>query len=173
MIKRRLVSGILMLILASFELYASVEYYQWAQGNSAIGNDEAAEACLTLFGSYIFYAVLGLVIGIIFVSTCKKRPVKWGEYTMMVVMLVSLSLIPYMAPNTGTEGQMFGFIAFVQVILYAIGAPTRKGYKNFHFVKKNDNDESAIETLGKLKDLLDSGAITQEEFDKEKKKIWK
>ncbi|MBT9057401.1 hypothetical protein BTJ26_09025 [Lactobacillus delbrueckii subsp. bulgaricus] len=30
-----------------------------------------------------------------------------------------------------------------------------------------------MDKLTKLKELLDSGAITQEEFDQEKEKIWK
>ena len=42
-----------------------------------------------------------------------------------------------------------------------------------HDSQSQGHDSQSIEKLTKLKELLDSGAITQEEFDQEKKKIWK
>ena len=38
-------------------------------------------------------------------------------------------------------------------------------------IEKNDNSENLSEELNKLNELLKSGALTQEEFEKAKKKI--
>lgn len=176
MIKRRLVGGILSLAVACWELFMVYGYYNMYLFDAgmtepsmwAINKDKA------LCGSYSIYAVLALAVGIIFLATCKKQPVKWFEYTLFGVMFVFYLLIVYMAPNTGTEGGLFGFTATIQFICYAVGAPGVKGFKDFPFKSKDDaHSENSIDKLTKLKELLDSGAITQEEFDQEKKKIWK
>lgn len=174
MIKRRLVGGILLLVVAGFELLMFTGYYERASADAVIDDAVSFAKDTRLFVSYIIYAVLAIIVGIIFISTCKRQPVKWFEYTLLVVMLLAMAVIPYMAPNTGTEGGLFGFTATVQCLCYAVGAPTRKGFKNFPFKSKDDaHSEKSIDKLTKLKELLDSGAITQEEFDQEKKKIWK
>lgn len=176
MIKRRLVGGILLLVIACWELFMVYGYYQMylfdaamvEPSVSAINKDKA------LCGSYLIYAMLAIAVGIIFLVTCKRQPVKWLEYTLLGVMFVFYLLIAYMAPNAGTEGGLFGFTATVQFLCYVLGAPTNKGFKDFPFKSKDDaHSEKSLDKLTKLKELLDSGAITQEEFDQEKKKIWK
>lgn len=174
MIKRRLVGGILLLVVAGFELLMFTGYCERANGDAVIDDAVSYAKDMRLAVSYIIFAVLAIIVGIIFVSTCKRQPVKWFEYTLLVVMLLAMAVIPYMAPNTGTEGGLFGFVATIELLCYAVGAPTRKGFKDFPFKSKDDaHSEKSIDKLTKLKELLDSGAITQEEFDQEKKKIWK
>lgn len=174
MIKRRLVGGILLLVVAGFELLMFTGYCERANGDAVIDDAVSYAKDMRLAVSYIIFAVLAIIVGIIFVSTCKRQPVKWFEYTLLAIMLLAMAIIPYMAPNTGNEGGLFGFVATVQGLCYAVGAPTRKGFKDFPFKSKDDaHSEKSIDKLTKLKELLDSGAITQEEFDQEKKKIWK
>lgn len=176
MIKRRLVGGILLLLVAGFELIMANGYYHMFLFDSGMTEPSAWAIYkdLTLLGSYLIYAVLAIAVGIIFLVTCKKQPVKWFEYTLLAVMLLAMAVIPCIAPNTGEEGGLFGFVATVQGLCYAVGAPTNKGFKDFPFKSKEDaHSEKSIDKLTKLKELLDSGAITQEEFDQEKKKIWK
>lgn len=174
MIKRRLVGGILLLVIAAFELLMFTGYCERANGDAVIDDAVSYVKDMRLATSYIIFAVLAIIVGIIFVSTCKRQPTKWFEYTLLAVMLLAMAVIPYMAANTGTEGGLFGFTATIQGLCYAVGAPTRKGFKDFPFKSKDDaHSEKSIDKLTKLKDLLDSGAITQEEFDQEKKKIWK
>lgn len=176
MIKRRLVSGILLLVIACWELFMVYGYYQMYLFDAAMVEPSpwAIYKDKALCGSYLIYAILAIAVGIIFLVTCKRQPVKWFEYTLFVVMIVFDLLIVYMAPSAGTEGGLFGFTATVQFLCYAVGAPGLKGFKDFPFKSQDDaHSEKSIDKLTKLKDLLDSGAITQEEFDKEKKKIWK
>lgn len=69
---------------------------------------------------------------------------------------------------------LFVWVAFIQLALQAVGLPGKNGFKDYPYVVKDQgHDSQSIDKLTKLKDLLDSGAITQEEFDQEKKKIWK
>lgn len=176
MIKRRLVGGILLLVVACWELFMAYAYYHQVLFDSAMVEPSAwaINKDKALCGSYLIYAVLAIAVGIIFLATCKRQPVKWFEYTLFGVMIVFYLLIAYMAPNAGTEGGLFGFTATVQFFCYVLGAPGSKGFKDFPFKSNDDaHSEKSLDKLTKLKELLDSGAITQEEFDQEKKKIWK
>lgn len=175
MIKRRLVGGILLLVVACLELVMAHGYYRMYFYDATTQNMWVINKDKALLGSYSLYAVLALAVGIFFLATCKKQPVKWFEYTLFGVMIVFYVLIFPMAPNAGTEGGLFGFMATIQFFCYVLGAPMgATGFKDFPFKNKDDaHSEKSIDKLTKLKELLDSGAITQEEFDQEKKKIWK
>ena len=175
MIKRRLVGGILLLVIACLELVMAHGYYRMYLYDATTQNMWVINKDKALLGSYSLYAVLAIAVGIFFLATCKKQPVKWFEYTLFGVMIVFYVLIFPMAPNAGTEGGLFGFMATIQFFCYVLGAPMgATGFKDFPFKSKDDaHSEKSIDKLTKLKDLLDSGAITQEEFDQEKKKIWK
>ena len=164
------------MVVACWELFMAYGYYHMYLFDAGMAEPSmwAINKDKALSGSYAFYAVLALAVGIIFLATCKKQPVKWFEYTLFGVMIVFYLLIVYMAPNAGAEGGLFGFTATIQFICYAVGVPGSKGFKDYPYVVKDQgHDSQSIEKLTKLKELLDSGAITQEEFDQEKKKIWK
>ncbi|MBW9308887.1 SHOCT domain-containing protein [Lactobacillus delbrueckii] len=178
MIKRRLVGGILSLVVACWELFMAYYYHRMYLFFAGVTDPSEIRVLNTykgLFFCYSLYAGLALVVGIIFLATCNKQPVKWFEYTLFVVMLLSQPIISrVMAPNVGTEIRLFAFTAIIQFCCYLLGAPGAKGFKDFPFKSKDDaHSEKSIDKLTKLKELLDSGAITQEEFDQEKKKIWK
>ena len=130
-----------------------------------------------LISCYSFYAGLALVVGIIFLATCKKQPVKWFEYTLLVVILLFQPIVSRGLIDRGPlvfDGKLFVFTSIIQFCCYLLGAPGKKGFKDFPFKSKDDaHSEKSIDKLTKIKELLDSGAITQEEFDQEKKKIWK
>lgn len=182
MIKRRLVGGILSLVVACWELFMAYYYYQSYHqlylylGGSTTDVEPSVISMLKMYKglsiSYLFYAGLALVVGIIFLVTCKKQPVKWFEYTLFVVVLV---LMPIFYRGSNADTWLFAFTAIIQFFCYFLGAPNlKKGFKDFPFKSKEDaHSEKSIDKLNKLKELLDSGAITQEEFDQEKKKIWK
>lgn len=183
MIKRRLVGGILSLVVACWELFMAYYYYQSYHqlylylGGSTTDVEPSVISMLnryeSLFYSYLLYALLAIAVGIIFLVTCKRQPVKWFEYTLFGVMFVFMPNIFFRAPNADIG--LFAFTAIIQSFCYFLGAPNlKKGFKDFPFKSKEDaHSEKSIDKLNKLKELLDSGAITQEEFDQEKKKIWK
>lgn len=176
------------MVVACWELIVAYSYFQnYHQmylylGGSTTDVEPSVISMLktykVLFYSYLFYAVLALVVGIIFLATYKKQPVKWVEYTLFGVMFFFAPNIFYRASNA--DAGLFVFTAIIQYFCYSLGAPNlKKGFKDFPFKSKEDAhseksiDEKSIDKLTKLKELLDSGAITQEEFDQEKKKIWK
>ena len=187
MIKRRLVGGILSLVVACWELFMAYYYYQSYHqlylylGGSTTDVEPSVISMLKMYKGlsilYSFHAVLALVVGIIFLATCKKQPVKWFEYTLFGVMFVHFVFV--MMPGifdraSNADTWLLAFTAIIQFFCYLLGAPGAKGFKDFPFKSKEDaHSEKSIDKLNKLKELLDSGAITQEEFDQEKKKIWK
>lgn len=183
MIKRRLVGGILSLVVACWELFAAYSYYQSYHqlylylGGSTTDVESSVISALNkyeaLFYSYLFYALLAIAVGIIFLVTCNRQPVKWFEYTLGGVMFFFMPNIFFRAPNVDIG--LFVFTTIIQSFCYFLGAPYgAKGFKDFPFKSKEDaHSEKSLDKLTKLKELLDSGAITQEEFDQEKKKIWK
>lgn len=186
MIKRRLVGGILSLVVACWELFMAYEYYQTCRKYLIwVGSTDPSYLSPSdirtfnmykeLFNSYLFCAGLALVVGIIFLATCKKQPVKWFEYTLLVVMIIfGPNFLMVLSPKLGIDRRVFAVTILIQTCCYFLGAPGAKGFKNFPFKSKDDaHSEKSIDKLTKLKELLDSGAITQEEFDQEKKKIWK
>lgn len=59
------------------------------------------------------------------------------------------------------------FLPFIGVILYLLIGKSMKISKDI----SSDNANQLYAQLSKIKELLDNGAITQEEFDAEKEKI--
>lgn len=166
-IKRRLVSGILLLVMALFDLFMFFGYYTAYSIDGRMVN-------AALMAKYLLFGVLAIVVGVIYIVTCKRRPIKWQEMTLQVVAIL-LMLFTYSSVLAGNPDYKFSTWLFLaQMLLQAIGAPGKNGFKGYPYATKDQgHDSQSIEKLTKLKELLDSGAITQEEFDQEKKKIWK
>lgn len=166
-IKRRLVSGILLLVMVLFDLFMTFGYFTAYSVEGGVLN--------ALSGTrYLFFGIWAIILGIIYIVTCKRRPVKWQEITLQVVTIV-LMLLTYSSIAVGKpDNAIFLWTEFIHIVLQVIGAPGKNGFKEYPYVVTvTGNDSQAIDKLAKLKKLLDSGAITQEEFDQEKKKIWK
>lgn len=167
MIKRRLVSGILLLVLSLFELLLfityCVEYLAYSQLSDAV-----------FMSKYLIFMIWSIVLGIIYIATCKRRPVKWQEVTLecispVLMLFTYSSLVAYLPAYN-----LFRLVEFFLIVFQCLGLPGKNGFKDYPYVVKDQgHDSQSIEKLTKLKELLDSGAITQEEFDQEKKKIWK
>lgn len=167
MIKRRLVGGILLLVLSLFELLLfityCVEYLDYSQLTDAV-----------FMSKYLIFMIWSIVLGIIYIVTCKHRPVKWQEVTLecitpALVLFTYSSLVAY-----SPAYNLFRLVLFFLIIFQCLGLPGKSGFKGYPYaVKDQGHDSQAIDQLAKLKKLLDSGAITKEEFDQEKKKIWK
>lgn len=167
MIKRRLVGGILLLVLSLFELLLfityCVEYLDYSQLTDAV-----------FMSKYLVFMIWSIVLGIIYIVTCKHRPVKWQEVTLECItpalaLFTYSSLIAYLPAY-----DLFRLVLFFLIIFQCLCLPGKNGFKGFPYaVKDQGHDSQEIDKLAKLKKLLDSGAITKEEFDQEKKKIWK
>ncbi|AZA15997.1 SHOCT domain-containing protein [Lactobacillus delbrueckii] len=172
MIKRRLVGGILLLVLALFELLLfityCVEYLDYSQLTDAV-----------FMSKYLVFMIWSIVLGIIYIATCKRRPVKWQEVTLACItpaltLFTYSSLIAYLPAYN-----LFRLVLFFLIVFQCLGLPGKNGFKDYpykdqgHDSQSQGHDSQSIDKLAKLKELLDSGAITQEEFDQEKEKIWK
>lgn len=167
MIKRRLVGGILLLVLALFELLLfityCVEYLDYSQLTDAV-----------FMSKYLIFMIWSIVLGIIYIVTCKHRPVKWQEVTLECItpalaLFTYSSIIAYLPAY-----DLFRLVLFFLIVFQCLGLPGKNGFKGYPYaVKDQGHDSQEIDKLAKLKELLDSGAITKEEFNQEKKKIWK
>ncbi|MFV4971593.1 SHOCT domain-containing protein [Lactobacillus delbrueckii subsp. allosunkii] len=167
MIKRRLVGGILLLVLALFELLLFItycmEYLAYSQLSDAV-----------FMSKYLIFMIWSIVLGIIYIATCKRRPVKWQEITLECIS-PALLLFTYSSLVANLPAyNLFRLVALLLIVFQCLGLPGKNGFKDHPYVVKDQGHNSqSIEKLTKLKELLDSGAITQEEFDQEKEKIWK
>jgi len=63
------------------------------------------------------------------------------------------------------------FIVYLGGKAIMTGFSAKSSNRSESEIEKNDNSENLIEELNKLNELLKSGALTQEEFEKAKKKI--
>lgn len=172
MIKRRLVGGILLLVLAAFELFLFFGYCVEYLSNSQL-------VAAIFMSRYLIFGIWAIVLGIIYIVTCKRRPSKRQELTLEIIsgVLVLFTYSSYVADLP--ENTLFIWVVFFQLVFQAVGLPGKNGFKDYpykdqgHDSQSQGHDSQSIDKLAKLKELLDSGAITQEEFDQEKEKIWK
>lgn len=87
----------------------------------------------------------------------------------MLVLLTSLVLTA--APGVGGGSifiSLWGIAVIVAIICIVIAAKKKKSQTK---TQEPTSTTERVEQLTQLKDLLDSGAITQEEFDQKKKEL--
>ena len=85
-----------------------------------------------------------------------------------------------MSANPGTllKNSIFGLIISILIFIIYLGGraimmglSAKNSNRSESEIKKNDNLKNLSEELDKINELLKSGALTQEEFEKAKKKI--
>lgn len=163
LIVRRLVSGILLMILALLAFICS--------NMNAILRLMTNQDISALVGVYRLIAIYSLAIGIFFCASCKQRPTKWVEYTITTTSVIMFAFIPL------TQGyDISSYLMIFQwalLFIVALGLPSKKGFKDMPFRNKNENSLkfTTEKQLNELKEMLDDGTITQEEYDAKRKKI--
>lgn len=134
-------------------------------------------------GYGIIMAILLIAVGIVGICTCKKE-IRWG--------LLGITLAYACSGWIGVEGSqnyyqdlgLYAFISFIAAAIYAVlflrevflpkaTATIEKGNASTEKVNKSADLDSAAESLKKYKELLDCGAITEEEYSKKKDEILK
>ena len=90
-----------------------------------------------------------------------------SAFLIIGILLIVLSVVGVIITNGGLAlwGFLFTFLGIVFIVMGILGI-VKKNTKSI----KSPSGISAGE-LKQLKNLLDSGAITQEEFDKQKQKF--
>ena len=161
LIVRRLVSGILLIL---FSIVVFSESAQMLNISSSLGA-HYSQIISTAAGSGFLLALAEGITGIIFTATCKMRPIKVVEFLIAIVLVRDNQYANYFKDLL--------IFQFIFLILYLIGAPLKKGYKNMPFRNKNENSLkfTTEKKLNELKEMLDDGTITQEEYDAKRKKI--
>ncbi|BAN72084.1 SHOCT domain-containing protein [Lacticaseibacillus paracasei] len=188
LIVRRLVAGVLLIVTALWAFYDTtvfgrlLAFYRGTNMEMVVQSEE---------GLVIMSGILGLIVGIVYVSTSKRRPVKWLEYTITGVAIVFL-LLSQTAVDLLTGG-IVSAIRWLVFLFIVVGLPLKNGYKDMPFASKkassitdvvsdhgpaetgsNKNDKTNMiddADLRKLKKLLDDGIISEQEFNAKKKQL--
>ncbi|MFT8413044.1 MAG: SHOCT domain-containing protein [Oenococcus oeni] len=180
-ILRRLIAGILLILISIYCLYESYQVATWGQKFNISKMINAGG------GGYLI-AIFGFIIGLIFTFTARTRPVKWLEYS-----IAAIEVIIFVIVGNISIGQYFSDLHIFQwgfFILVMLGLPFKQGFKDMPFVSKSDaKKETApikqqvkktikepvknedLSQLVELKKLLDSGVIAQADFDAKKKQL--
>lgn len=191
---RRLIAGILLFV---FAIITWQESYRVAAYAGTLYIPKSAQGA---GGTGLILAILAGIIGVIYAVTCNKRPIKWLEWSICIVAIVITLLAA--TENTKYYPDL-NLFRWSFIILVALGLPLKKGFKDMPFEEKKDtrnveentnNNSSSItgkplinstkeaikseknsdlNDLRDLKNLLDEGIITQDDFDTKKKQILK
>jgi hypothetical protein len=182
-IVRRLISGISLIVLSLYSFYRSYVFYNVPKKYSDIMDTKLIKFMIGNSNGLFIFGVLILVIGILFAFTSNKQPLKWLEYSIAIVYFLVNAICGFV---TGSElAPITKIIALLGFLMFTLGLPFKNGFKNMPFKASKDNenqssktpnkisvnDQSDLNDLVKLKELLDSGIITQDDFNKKKKKI--
>lgn len=126
----------------------------------------------------IIFVIAGIVLGLFF----------WIYYENLLLGLIFLLGIPFLSWLMWiVEGLFITYLCDIKLVrnkLYGVSNDNLKVFleeqaaADFSRTQQpasaaNDSSENETEQLFRLKRLLDNGAITQEEFDREKKKYLK
>ncbi|MFT8493533.1 MAG: SHOCT domain-containing protein [Liquorilactobacillus nagelii] len=172
-IVRRLIAGILLILMSIYCIYESNQLNR--VGSTNLSTSAGAGYVI---GAYSF------IVGVIFIATCKTRPVEWFEYTIVGIGVILLIAVTVSAPQKYFVDLKFFSLGLI--IFMALGLPFKNGFNGMPFTSKIENDDSEnakdinsskryisddSAKLRELKQLLDDGIITQAEFDAKKKQI--
>lgn len=187
LIVRRLIAGIILLILSIFEL---IESYHVAIFGQVVKNNEFNSEA----GVGLIIGTITFVVSLVFIFTSKTRPKKWLETTLAIMTALGFLSVMITSHNDFPDLPVF---AWSNLVITCIAFPwSKKGYKGMSYVSKTEKTtveenntteenntaprERAVsnelrinvpDEISKYKKLLDDGTITQEEFDAKKKQL--
>ncbi|KRN07418.1 hypothetical protein FD15_GL002286 [Liquorilactobacillus sucicola DSM 21376 = JCM 15457] len=186
LIVRRLVSGILLLVVSVYTFYRSYVFYGVPAKFPNIMDKELKASMNGNGNALLISGITVLIIGIYFICTCNQRPYRWIENTIVFGYIFIQFFCSYLIGVTGgTLEPISKELLGLSLFIIAVGLPFKHGFKDMPFVKKgeiiskqkkeNSSQEipviSEARQLRELKKLLDDGIITQEEFNAKKKKV--
>ena len=103
LIVRRLIAGIILLLLSIFELIES--YHVSAYGQMVNSKDYTSEGGLGLIiGSIAF------IVALVFILTSKSRPKKWVEITLAILVVLGVVFALITNTNSFSDLSLFGWI---------------------------------------------------------------
>ena len=119
--------------------------------------------------------LLGYVL-IVFALQDKKNASKYAIVSVILFLVGSVgNQIAFVKDTVSIIGAMKNFVSVASPILLACivleNTPQAQTTKTVKQPTKTAKSDNRIEELTKIKDLLDTGVITQEEFDAKKKQL--
>lgn len=158
----RLVFGIIFIIVSVIVFFQSLA----VATAYSIGNDSTGT---TSGGIGVLVAILMLIIGIISIVTRKNnsKGIKITGY----VLGIFAALSAFGATSGFSDMGIYGAFLLVGTFFCNWPLSTAKIDPKVTTTKINNNNISTTDEIAKLKSLLDDGAITQEEYDKQKEKL--
>lgn len=140
LIVRRLIAGILLVLLA---ILVMSEALKMANVGSLLGA-HYRRAITTAASSGMVLSIFAGITGVIYSATCKIRPNKIIEYLIVIVDIIIIFFVSTNQYDSYFKDLTIFQVAFV--ILMAIGAPYKKGYKDMPFKKLNDKTSNSPDT---------------------------
>lgn len=156
----RLIFGIIFIVLSVFSLFQSLGVM--AAFSIASYEEGASSGALG-----IIVSIMMLVLGIILVSA-RKNDSKGITITIYIIGILA-AVFAFLASAEFTDMSIYAVALLAGTFFSALKLSKTKNIKTNNTVKKEQ--PSPTDELTKFKKLLDDGVITQEEFDKQKKKI--
>ncbi|NUF99153.1 SHOCT domain-containing protein [Lactobacillus mellis] len=138
LIVRRLIAGILLILFAFLVMSESFDLYNL--GANLNNNTKIMAAS----GSGMLLAFAAGVSGAIYAATCKIRPIKGIEWTILIINCLIIGLVrtnQYIGYFKDMWFFQFGFL-----VLLALASPYKKGYKDMPFKKLNDKTSNSPDT---------------------------
>ena len=121
----------------------------------------------SLNGTEIFCTVISIIVTILGVCTLNGYLCLWGFSSVIIG-----AFCKRIAYEKGYEGGFgYGWFFLILGLIAVLAFPSKK--KTNIEVKNETVVPDKYDQVKKLKELLDSGAITEEEFKKEKEKLLK
>lgn len=158
----RLIFGIIFIIVSVLSFFQSVAVLT----AYTIGNNESA-AGSGAFG--MVAAILMLTLGIIFIVTRKNnsKGVKIAGYIIGILA----ALLAFGAVSDFSDMGIYGTLLIIGTVFCNWPLSREKINKPENNIKNTNSAKSATDEIAKLKNLLDDGAITEEEYNNQKKKL--
>lgn len=176
---RRLVFGVLLILMSGYTLYKAESLRRLLDKSLMFGH-QWVPITLNLSG-LVLIAFCDLIIGIIFVCTCTKTPLKKVEITLPLAVLGTQFVVGFMIGfGTGDLFDVTAEMMSIPLLLTLLGIAYGKGYHVLPF-KGNQrwpwssfihvDEDKAADDIVKYKKLLDDGTINNDEFEAKKKQL--
>ncbi|MFT8361452.1 MAG: SHOCT domain-containing protein [Liquorilactobacillus satsumensis] len=182
---RRLIAGILLIMMAAFCVYEAFTVINF-------GQEYNIQKMISAGGGGIVIGIFAFIVGLIFIVTSKTRPIKTVEYSISV-----LGVVIFIFTGLINRGRFFIDLPYFRwglLLLMSLGLPFKNGFKDMPFISESEAKKKTVPVkqpvkktvvqavkepsknedlsqLVELKKLLDSGVITKKDFDAKKKQI--
>lgn len=180
---RRLIAGIFLIINSFYSFYRAKGLIGFVDKFFQVATRKELVSFSVNFSSVVLIAFCELALGIFFIATCSRTPIKKVEFSLPVAAFVFQFIAGFIIGFSGNDVFPVTYQIMTPILVWAlIGIAYGKGYHALPFkddgsLKKQPKNVSLVvdsnvpDELAKYKKLLDENTITQEEFEAKKKQL--